>query len=75
MPRFIVIDKLKSCMKPIKVMCSRAEDRSDKRLNNRIENVHQITGKKDQYLIKFGNRTNSVINGIDIGKYTNTTKI
>ncbi len=39
-PRVIVTDKLKSYIKPIKVMCPKTEHRSHKRLNNRVENAH-----------------------------------
>ena len=52
-PRVIVADKLKSYSKPIKYMCSKAEHRSHKRLNNRAENAHQPTRRKEKCLIKF----------------------
>lgn len=52
-PRVIITDKLKSYNKPIKYMCSGAEHRSHKRLNNRAENAHQPTRRKEKCLIKF----------------------
>ena len=52
-PRVIVTDKLKSYIKPIKFMCPKTEHRSHKRLNNRAENAHQPTRRKEKCLIKF----------------------
>ena len=52
-PRVIVTDKLKSYVKPIKHMMKQAIHRSHKRLNNRIENAHQPTRRKEKCLIKF----------------------
>jgi putative transposase len=52
-PRVIVTDKLKSYNKPIKNMCSKAEHRCHKGLNNRAENAHQPTRRKEKCLIKF----------------------
>lgn len=52
-PRVIVTDKLKSYIKPIRYMMSGSEHRSHKRLNNRIENAHQPTRRKEKCLIKF----------------------
>ena len=52
-PRLIVTDKLKSYNKPIKYMCPKAEHRSHKRLNNRVENAHQPSRRKETCLIKF----------------------
>ncbi len=52
-PRVIVTDKLKSYKKPIKFMCPQADHRSHKRLNNRVENAHQPTRRKEKCLIKF----------------------
>lgn len=52
-PRIIVTDKLKSYNKPIKHMCSKAEHRSHKSLNNWAENAHQPTCRKEKCLIKF----------------------
>lgn len=66
-PRVIVTDKLKSYIKPIKVMCPKTEHRSHKRLNNRVENANQPTRRKEKCLIKFkspwGFTTNYLING------------
>ena len=52
-PRVIVTDKLKSYNKPIKYMCLNTEHRSHKGLNNRVENAHQPTRRKEKSLIKF----------------------
>jgi putative transposase len=52
-PRVIVTDKLKSYNRPIKYMCPKAKHRTHKRLNNRIENAHQPTRRKEKCLIKF----------------------
>jgi len=52
-PRVIVTDKLKSYTKPIRQMCPRAEHRSHKGLNNRAENAHQPTRRKEKSLIRF----------------------
>jgi len=52
-PRIIVTDKLKSYIKPIRQMCPRAEHRSHKGLNNRAENAHQPTRRKEKSLIRF----------------------
>ena len=52
-PRVMVTDKLKSYTKPIKYMCPKAEHRCHKRLNNRVENAHQPTRRKEKCLIKF----------------------
>ena len=46
-PRVIVTDKLKSYIKSIKTMCRLTEHRNHKRLNNRAENAHQTTRKKN----------------------------
>lgn len=52
-PRLIITDKLKSYIKPIRQMCPNAEHRSHKGLNNRVENAHQPTRRKEKSLIKF----------------------
>ena len=52
-PRVMVTDKLRSYKKPIKNMCPDTEHRSHKRLNNRVENAHQPTRRKEKCLIKF----------------------
>jgi putative transposase len=52
-PRVIVTDKLKSYRKPIQFMCKQTEHRSHKGLNNRAENAHQPTRRKEKCLIKF----------------------
>ena len=52
-PRVVITDKLRSYVKPIKYMIKGADHRSHKRLNNRIENAHQPTRRKEKCLIKF----------------------
>ena len=52
-PRVMVTDKLKSYKKPIQNMCKQTEHRTHKRLNNRAENAHQSTRRKEKCLIKF----------------------
>lgn len=52
-PRVIITDKLRSYVKPIKHMTKQTEHRSHKRLNNRVENAHQPTRRKEKCLIKF----------------------
>ena len=51
-PRVMVTDKLNIYTKPIKGM-TKAEHRRHKGLNNRVENAHQPTRRKEKSLIKF----------------------
>ena len=85
-PRVIITDKLKSYIRPIKVMCPKTEHRSHKRLNNRVENAHQPTRRKEKCLIKFKSpwgvqRTLSLMGkvrnifAVDVGRYTNAANI
>lgn len=85
-PRVIITDKLKSYIKPIKVMCRSTEHRSHKRLNNRAENAHQPTRRKEKCLIKFKSpwgiqQTLSLMGkvrnifALDVGRYTNTANV
>ncbi len=52
-PRVIMTDKLRSYRKPIQFMCPQTEHRSHRGLNNRVENAHQPTRRKEKCLIKF----------------------
>lgn len=52
-PRVIVTDKLHSYTNPIKYMTPQTEHRRHKGLNNRVENAHQPTRRKEKCLIKF----------------------
>jgi putative transposase len=52
-PRVIITDKLRSYRQPIKRMCPKADHRSHKAHNNRVENAHQPTRRKEKSLIKF----------------------
>ena len=47
-----VRDKLKSYVKPIKQMCLKTDLKRHKGLNNRVENAHQGTRRKEKCLIK-----------------------
>lgn len=82
MPRVVVTDKLKSYVKPLRHMCPKAEHRSHKGLNNRVENAHQPTRRKEKCLIKFKSpqgvqRTLSLMGkvrnlfAVTVGRYTN----
>jgi putative transposase len=51
-PRVIVTDRLQSYTRPIKHM-TKADHRRHKGLNNRVENAHQPTRRKEKSLIKF----------------------
>ncbi len=85
-PGVIVTDKLRSYIKPIKVMCPKTEHRNHKRLNNRAENAHQPSRRKEKCLIKFKSpwgiqQTLSLMGkvrnifAIDVGRYTNAANI
>ena len=52
-PRVIITDKIRYYIKPIRSMCSKSGHRSHKGLNNRVENAHQPTRKKEKITIKF----------------------
>ena len=52
-PRVIVTDKLRSYTKTIRQMGKGVEHRSHKGLNNRVENAHQPTRRKEKCLIRF----------------------
>jgi putative transposase len=80
-PRVIVTDKLRSYIKPIRSMCSKSAHRSHKGLNNRVENAHQPTRKKEKITIKFKSpqgvqNTLSLMGkirnifAVDVGRYT-----
>ncbi|WP_419235372.1 IS6 family transposase [Rickettsia endosymbiont of Nabis limbatus] len=82
-PRVIVTDKLKSYIKPIKLMCPRTKHRTNKRLNNRVENAHQPTRRKEKILIKFKHPNAAQctlslmgkvrnIFAVNVGRYTKT---
>jgi putative transposase len=80
-PRVIVTDKLRSYIKPIKSMTPQTEHRSHKGLNNRVENAHQPTRRKEKCLIKFKSpqgvqKTLSLMGkvrnifAVEVGRYT-----
>lgn len=80
-PRVIVTDKLKSYVKPIRNMCPDTDHRTHKGLNNRAENSHQPTRRKERCLINFKSpqgiqKTLSLMGkvrnifAVDAGRYT-----
>ena len=82
-PRVIVTDKLKSYIRPIRYMIPNAEHRSHKGLNNRAENSHQPTRRKEKCIIKFKSpqgvqRTLSLMGkvrnifSVEVGRYLKT---
>jgi putative transposase len=82
-PRVIVTDKLRSYIKPIKLMCPKTKHRTHKRLNNRVENAHQPTRRKEKILIKFKHPNSAQctlslmgkvrnIFAVNVGRYTKT---
>ena len=84
-PRVIVTDKLKSYFKPIRYMMPNSDHRAHKGLNNRVENAHQPTRRKEKCLIKFKSPQglqNTVslmekvrnIFAVDVGRYTRTAQ-
>jgi len=84
-PRVIVTDKLKSYFRPIKYMMPAADHRSHKRLNNRAENSHQPTRRKEKCLVKFKSphgvqkmlvlmgRTRNIFS-VAVGRYKNSAE-
>jgi putative transposase len=85
-PRVIITDKLRSYIKPIKYMCKSADHRRHKGLNNRVENAHQPTRRKEQCLIKFKSpkgtqhvlslmgKTRNIF-AVAVGRYLNSAEI
>jgi putative transposase len=78
-------DKLKSYFKPIRYMMPNADHRAHKGLNNRVENDHQPTRRKEKCLIKFKSpqglkNTISLMEkvrnifSVDVGRYTNSAQ-
>ena len=85
LPRVIVTDKLRSYRNPIRHMYPKTEHRSHKGLNNRAENAHQPTRRKEKILIKFkstqgAQNTLSLMGkvrnifAIDVGRFTKTAR-
>ena len=79
----IVTDKLRSYTKPIRQMGKGVEHRSHKGLNNRVENAHQPTRRKEKCLIRFkspaGAQSVIALMGetrnlfaVAVGRYTNS---
>lgn len=53
LPRVVVTDKLRSYIKPIENMAPDADHRAHKGLNNRIENSHRLTRKREKIMGRF----------------------
>ncbi|HJD61987.1 MAG TPA: DDE-type integrase/transposase/recombinase [Rickettsia endosymbiont of Columbicola hoogstraali] len=70
-PRFIVTDKLRSYIKTIKLICPKTVHRTHTRLNNRVENAHQPTSRKEKVLIKFKHHNSAQCTLSLIGKVRN----
>ena len=51
-PRVMVTDKLRSYLTPIKTLCPETDHRRHKGLNNRVENAHQPTRRREKSLVK-----------------------
>ena len=82
-PRVVITDKLRSYIKPIKHMCKNADHRRHKGLNNRVENAHLPTRRKEKCLIKFKSAkgTQNVLSlmgktrnlfAVAVGRYSNS---
>jgi putative transposase len=52
-PRVVVTDKLRSYTKPVKALAPDADHRAHKGLNNRIENSHRPTCKREKIFGRF----------------------
>lgn len=52
-PRVVVADKLGSYVKPIEILSPDADHRAHKGLNNRIENSHRQTRKREKIMARF----------------------
>jgi len=85
-PRVVVTDKLRSYNKPIKKMCEGTDHHSHKGLNNRVENAHQPTRRKEKCLVKFKSpksvqlvlslmgKTRNIF-AISVGRYSNSAEL
>ena len=85
-PKISVTDKLQSYIKPIRHLCKEAIHLKHKRLNNRVENAHQPTRRKEKCLIRFKSPKSAQlvlslmgkvrnIFAVDVGRYTNPASI
>ena len=52
-PSVIITDKLRSYIKPIKILAPEADHRAPKGLNNRVEGSHQPTSKREKIFGRF----------------------
>lgn len=85
-PRVIITDKLKSYSSPIKQLCPKAQHRRHKGLNNRVENAHQPTRRREKSMVKMKSPSSAQIMlslmgtlrnsfSIDVGRYKNTAEV
>ena len=81
-PRVIVTDKLKSYKVPCKLLFPNTQHRTHKRLNNRVENAHQPTRRRERQMIKFKSAASAnqfiathgqVRNLFNINRYNNSS--
>lgn len=82
-PRVMITDKLRSYKKAHRVLLKSAEHRSHKRLNNRIENAHQPTRKKERQMRgfktpasaqRFISSLGAMLNLLKVGRYKHKAK-
>lgn len=52
-PRVVIIDKLRSYIRPIRNLAAYADHRAHKGLNNRIEGSHRSTRKREKLMGRF----------------------
>ncbi|RRD16935.1 IS6 family transposase, partial [Brucellaceae bacterium VT-16-1752] len=52
-PRVVVTDKLRSYIKPIQNLAPNADHRAHRGLNNRIENSHRLSRKREKIMGRF----------------------
>ena len=68
-PRVVVTDKLKSYLKPVKSLCPNAQHRRHKGLNNRVENAHQPTRRREKSMVKMKSVTSALTDPHKYGSY------
>ncbi len=52
-PRFVITDKLRSCMKPVEAVAPRPDHRADEGLSNRIEGSHRPVRIREKTIGRF----------------------
>ncbi len=82
-PRALITDKLRSYTKAHRVLLKSSGHRSHKRLNNRIENAHQLTREKERQMRGFKMPASAqsfilslgvMLNLLKVGRYKHKTK-